>query len=123
MADKYDLVKEWADLNAKLEAGWAPLRDLVARRDEIEKTFPFLKNQGASPFPPKTSPPAPSSGLSPSMGTMLISPTDKKRKKEGTEKVIRSKMNKLEGQGKGEKTSGTEKMSLDESQTFQGRKD
>lgn len=123
-----DLVAKWVEINKKLEAGWAPLRELAGERDAIEKTLPFLKNKGVSPYPPKPVPPEKTSSSS---STILIEsppPAKKPRVEEKktpgpSEKDLKKKMKSLQEKGKTEDRSKSDMgLNEDQSQSFQGNK-
>jgi len=123
-----DLMAEWVAINKKLEEGWAPLRPLVAQRDEIEKKISFLKNKGVSPFPPKSSDSAPL----PSSSSMLLehpstpkkpsSSSGSKRKKSGSEVKLKEKIAKLKSSESSVTSPSETPISKDQTQNFPGDK-
>jgi hypothetical protein len=119
-----ELVAQWVDINKKLEAGWAPYRELAGQRDEIEKKVVFLKNKGVSPYPPKN----PEAVLPPKNSETILldpAPASKKQKKEEvktptkSEKEVKRKLEEVKSKGSsGEKSRSEIGLSADNSQNF-----
>jgi hypothetical protein len=120
MESDWKKIAEWAEINAQLEKLWSQGWDLAARRAEIEKGIPWLKNHGANPFTPPGAPLVPpSSSSAPPRSTILLSPpsdSGPKKKKSKTE----AKISGLPVMRSPEKPEGSK---LDLSQTFQGDPD
>jgi hypothetical protein len=122
LAMDYKLVEEWAQLNTKLEAGWAPYRDLVAQRDEIEKKIPWLKGHGASPYPSKPPPPPPSIS-SPSKKETIVEPLGSgPGKRTRDEKGARKKLDQVKAQGSPGTSPSATPINKDDSQNFAAAK-
>jgi hypothetical protein len=122
-SNPYTLVEEWAKINAELEKAWEPYKKLVARRDEIEKSVPWLKGHGASPFPTKPPPPPPGSSSSsppPSKPGTKIEPARTPGKSTRSEKEVKQKVEKLKSQPKSGSSPSTTPMSEDTTQNFAG---
>jgi len=130
--DHYNLVAEWAKINAELEKAWEPYRAQVARRDEIEKQIPWLKGHGATPYPPKT---LPTVVVPPKEGSFFANSPDSSSKEgtkiEGartpgkstrTEEKLKEKVDKLKNQPKSGKSPSTTPLSADSTQNFAGGK-
>lgn len=116
----FNLVEEWAKINAELNKAWEPYRALVARRDEIEKQVPWLKGHGASPYPSKPPPPPPTSSSVPKPET-IIEPGRTPGKSGRSEKEVKEKVSKLKAQGSAGKSPSSTPMSKDQTQSFQGQ--
>lgn len=122
--DELELVSQWVDINKKLEAGWAPYRELAGQREEIEKKVVFLKNKGVSPYPRK---PPSSDPLLISSSTVLEAPkppkkkprTEEKKGKGKSQQEIEKKLVNLKEKGGSAETSRSEiGMNIDDSQNF-----
>lgn len=122
--EELDLVAQWVEINKKLEAGWAPYRELAGQREEIEKKVVFLKNKGVSPYPkkPVSSDPPPVSS-----STVLEAPKPPKKKprqeekkpKGESQKGIEKKLVDLRSKGSSAESSRSEiGMNIDDSQNF-----
>lgn len=122
--EELDLVAQWVEINRKLEAGWAPFRELAGQREEIEKKVVFLKNKGVSPYPKKP----PSSETSPiSAKTIIEDPKPPKKKPRGedskrktdSQKGIEKKLVDLKSKGTSAESSRSDiGMNADGSQNF-----
>jgi len=126
--DELELVAKWVELNKKLEAGWAPYRELAGQRDEIEKQVSFLKNKGVSPYLRKIST---SSAPTSSSSTILIDPQsppkrqkiEEKKAPGSSKKELEAKMKNLEGKGKtGSKSRSETGLNEDFTQNFPDNK-
>jgi len=49
METPWKKISEWSAINEELEKIWAPGYEMMARRNAIEKEFPWLKGHGANP--------------------------------------------------------------------------
>jgi hypothetical protein len=135
MAGNYDKIRRWGEINMVLEKAWDPVKDLVAERDEIEKSVPWLKGKGATPFPPKPPPAVPPPSSAPASASSPASPPkvperkqtelidDRKTKKAKTkdQKALEKKIAEVKSQGGTTKSTSDIPMSADDSQSFQGK--
>jgi hypothetical protein len=124
MAGHFDKIRRWGEINLVLEKAWDPVKDLVAERDEIEKSVPWLKGKGATPFPPK--PPLPPSSAAlpkspPREETILLDHRPPKKSKGKSQKAVEKKMSELKAQGGTGNSPSDTPISGDHSQSFQGK--
>jgi len=123
MSGQFDKVARWGEINFALEKAWDPVKHLVAEREEIEKSVPWLKGKGATPFPPK--PPTNTSNAPGEKGgqraeTMILDEPKSKRQKSNSEKNLKTKVDQLKSQGASGGSISETPISADDSQSFQG---